>query len=159
MFCGKCGQFVNDSDKFCKNCGEAVTPINSTNYINNNPVNNNYSNQNYNDNNFQSRIVVEKEDKVNVFLVILSILLPIVGLILFLALKSETPKKAKAAGIAALISFIVGFVLSSILVSAVVVSAMENFDYLYEDFDYDSTDFEELYDEDFNNFYNNKGTI
>ena len=156
MFCGNCGQFVNDSDKFCKNCGVRVTPIENKNtyndFTNTNPIkDNNDSYQKYNENNFQSKIVVEKEDKVNVFLVILSILIPIVGLILFLTLKKETPKKAKAVGIAALISFIVGFILCIIIFNVIITSLIEDLEYIYEDFDeYDSKKLEEFFNNEFN---------
>ena len=45
------------------------------------------------------------EDRANVGLVIVSVLFPIVGLILFFVKKKETPKAAKAYIIAAVISF------------------------------------------------------
>lgn len=45
------------------------------------------------------------EDRANVGLVIVSVLFPIVGLILFFVKKKETPKAAKAYIIAAAISF------------------------------------------------------
>ena len=46
------------------------------------------------------------QEKVNGWLIILSILVPIAGLIIFFKLKDEKPKTAKISGICALISFV-----------------------------------------------------
>lgn len=56
-----------------------------------------------------------QEEKANVGLAILSFIIPIVGLILFLTKKSEKPKTAKACGISALVSVILGIVCSIIM--------------------------------------------
>ena len=58
---------------------------------------------------------VVEEDKANVGLVILSVFIPIVGIILWAVKKKETPKAAKSYGLAGLIVFIVNFVLSIII--------------------------------------------
>lgn len=57
------------------------------------------------------------EDRANVGLVILSVLFPIVGLILFFVKKKETPKAAKAYIIAAVISFVVVMIINIIIMA------------------------------------------
>ncbi len=52
------------------------------------------------------------EQKANVGLAILSFLIPIAGLIIFLVEKDKKPKTAKASGICALVSFILGMIMS-----------------------------------------------
>lgn len=52
------------------------------------------------------------EQKANVGLAILSFLFPIAGLIIFLVEKDKKPKTAKASGICALVSFILGMIMS-----------------------------------------------
>lgn len=52
------------------------------------------------------------DDKKNVLLNIISFLFPLIGLILYLVLKNQTPIKAKGCGKAALIGFIVGVIVS-----------------------------------------------
>ncbi len=57
---------------------------------------------------------VNPNDKKSTGLNILSFFIPLVGLILYLTQKDQTPIKAKACGKAALIGFIVGIVFSII---------------------------------------------
>ncbi|WP_295216675.1 hypothetical protein [Ruminococcus sp.] len=57
------------------------------------------------------------EDRANVGLVIVSVLFPIVGLILFFVKKKETPKAAKAYIIAAAISFVVCLLINIIVMA------------------------------------------
>ncbi|MBQ7202706.1 MAG: zinc ribbon domain-containing protein [Eubacterium sp.] len=52
------------------------------------------------------------EEKASIGLAILSFFIPIVGLILFLTKKDERPKTAKACGLAAIIGFAIGLILS-----------------------------------------------
>lgn len=82
-YCTKCGQELEDNAVYCTNCGAQ--------------------------NNGQT---TTKEDKSSVGFNILSFFFPIVGLILFLVWKNETPIKAKGCGISALIGFIAGIILS-----------------------------------------------
>lgn len=58
---------------------------------------------------------VVEEDKANVGLVILSVFIPIVGIILWAVKKKETPKAAKSYGLAGLIMILVNLVLSIII--------------------------------------------
>lgn len=100
MICNRCGKKVDNNSKFCPNCGQEVTASNSNN-VNNSEI----SNGNMNND----------SKKVNVGLVIVSFLIPLVGLILFIVKKDNDKKNAKACGISALIGFILGIVLSILL--------------------------------------------
>lgn len=59
-----------------------------------------------------------REEKTNVLLVIVSILIPLVGLILFLCWHKEKPKAAKVYGLCALVSAIVAFIGTVLIVLA-----------------------------------------
>lgn len=52
------------------------------------------------------------EEKANIGLAVLSFIFPIAGLIIFLVEKDKKPKTAKASGICALVSFILGMIMS-----------------------------------------------
>lgn len=84
--CNNCGIQVPDDSQFCPNCGQAVT----------------------------SAPISVKEDKPSVGLNILAFFIPLVGLILYLVQKNDTPVRAKKIGKWALIGFILGIVLSII---------------------------------------------
>ena len=72
---------------------------------------------------YQTETINQQEGKANVGLVILSVLIPIVGLIIFLVKKDSDKKTAKASGIAALISFGVSILVTIISVVAISLSA------------------------------------
>lgn len=106
MFCGNCGNKLNNGAKFCPSCG---SPVQNSKVGTNAQVNNTSNN---------NQVV---GDKVNVLFVISSFLVPILGLIFFARDKDKNPKNAKACGIAGIagfalnivimvISFILGFV-------------------------------------------------
>ena len=61
-----------------------------------------------------------KEEKANGWLVALSILIPIAGLIIFLAMKDKQPKTAKVSGICALVSFIISIIILPIFIGALI---------------------------------------
>ena len=84
--CNNCGIQVPDDSQFCPNCGQAIT----------------------------SAPISVKEDKPSAGLNILAFLFPLVGLILYLVQKKDTPVRAKKIGKWALIGFILGIVLSII---------------------------------------------
>ena len=142
MFFGECGKKIKEGSKFCTGCGTKIEPISITSSsankeevivkdnnaleekeqeitkVENTEFNNNanvvtsnsttsYNNQNVNYN--------VKVDKPSVLFNILAFFVPIVGLILFLTMKDETPKKAKSIGISALIGYIVSIVVSVIM--------------------------------------------
>ena len=86
MFCNKCGKEIADDAVVCIHCGRSV----------------------------ENRAVQgsAEEDKVSVGLCVLSVFIPLFGIIYWPLKHKETPKKAKACGIAALISWGASFVLS-----------------------------------------------
>lgn len=83
--CTKCGQELEDNALYCTVCG-ASTQSNGGN--------------------------TTVEDKNSVGFNILSFFFPLVGLILYIVWKKETPIKAKGCGIWALVGFILGLVSS-----------------------------------------------
>lgn len=86
-FCKKCGSQIDDNAQFCTACGAAQ----------NGPQQMNYS---------QPPVV----DNGGFGWGLLGCCIPLVGLILFLVWKDTKPKTAKAAGIGALISVILGVI-------------------------------------------------
>lgn len=142
MFCGECGKLIKEGNKFCTGCGTKVEPISTLNKSTNNvkeeeekvvknktkvtePVNEEKkvevtsntesvaSNNNVSSNN--TSYVKENNDKVSVWFNILAFLIPIVGLILFITMKNDTPKRAKFIGISALVGYIFSMIGSIIL--------------------------------------------
>ena len=89
-FCSKCGKELCEEAVVCPNCGCAVA--NTTQFNQKNDV----------------------EDEVSIGFVILSVLIPLFGVIYWALKHKETPKKAKACGIAAIISWAVGILFSVI---------------------------------------------
>jgi len=86
MFCNKCGKEIVDDAVVCIHCGRSVG-------------------------NGATQISYE-EDKVSVGLCVLSVFVPLFGIIYWPLKHNETPKKAKACGIAAIISWGASIVLS-----------------------------------------------
>lgn len=78
----------------------------------------------YNQNNMNATPNNQKADSSSVGFGILSFFFPIVGLILFLVWKGETPRKAKSCGIGALIGVIFNIVVS-ICYAVIIVSYLE----------------------------------
>lgn len=117
MVCNKCNAQVQDGVQYCPNCGNNLAAASVDNTMN--AANANTENQpvmpdvnqnsgvspanNGNQNNGQ--------DKVNVWLVVLSWFIPLAGLIIFFVKKDSSPKTAKASGICALISFLLNLVI------------------------------------------------
>lgn len=143
MICKWCNKEINDSAKFCPNCGGNVqdNTINKDEMVEQTIVNNVQP---------QPNIASVKEQKANVWLVILSVFIPIAGLIIFLIKKDDEKKTAKASGIAALISFGVSILITIIsvvllfsaagkFVGDVIDDAIDN-SYDYEDNDNYSDD-------------------
>lgn len=78
MYCRNCGQPIDDNATVCQNCGT---------YQNKNP---------------------NVEDNGGIGWGLLGCCIPVAGLVLFLVWKDTKPKTAKAAGIGALVSVILG---------------------------------------------------
>ena len=87
-YCSRCGKELLDDAIFCTNCGCAVDP--------------------------SIRFVRNEEDKVSVWFCVLAFLIPIFGLIYWAIKREETPKKANAVGITALISWVASIIMSVI---------------------------------------------
>lgn len=84
MFCSKCGKEIPDEAVVCVHCGCATE--NST------------------------KAIANKDDKSSFGFALLGFFIPLIGLILWLVWKNETPLKAKSAGKGALTGFIVSVV-------------------------------------------------
>ena len=100
MYCKHCGRIVDDNSNFCNNCGMRFD-----------------NRQNFND----------IDDSSSVGFAILGFFIPLVGLILFLVYESKRPKRAKSAGIGALIGFITKIVISIVCEILCVVFAYSIF--------------------------------
>lgn len=95
-FCPHCGAEVNENAIVCTKCG---CEVNNT------------------------KPATRENDEISVGLVILSVLIPLFGVIYWPVKAKETPKKAKACGIAGLISWGVS-ILISVLYSSIIMSAL-----------------------------------
>lgn len=98
MFCKNCGEQIDDRAAICPKCGV--------------PVNNNAFSQN---------------DAPSVGFGILGFFFPLIGLILYLVWKDQTPLKAKSAGKGALIGVIISIVIGviyGIVAAALIGSAV-----------------------------------
>lgn len=94
-FCSKCGKEIMDDAVICMNCGCAV----------------------------ENQPIAKNEiDEVSVGLCILSFFVPLFGVIYWPIKHKETPKKAKACGVTAIVSWAVGIVFS--IIYAVALGAM-----------------------------------
>lgn len=79
----------------------------------------NYEANNQQNNYYQNPAPIPpQEEKASAGLAILSFIIPLVGLILFLTKKNDKPKTAKACGICALVSFLLGVIGSIIMTVA-----------------------------------------
>ncbi len=99
MFCHNCGAEISDNAVVCPKCGVAVG----------------------------KKQTVDYNDAPSVGFAVLSFFIPIIGLILYLVWKDQSPLKAKSCGKGALIGFCVSValsVLSGILYSCAIVSVL-----------------------------------
>lgn len=86
MFCAKCGKEISDEAVVCTNCGCAVNGGKTISSA------------------------AAGEDIPNGGLNVLGFLIPIVGLIMYCVMHSQTPRKANQIGLFSLIGFIVGLI-------------------------------------------------
>ncbi len=101
-FCTRCGKEIHDQAVVCVHCGNAV--------------NNNTTKP-------------AAQDSSSFGYGCLGFCIPIAGLILFLVWKNETPKRAKSAGLGALISTILGVVFY--IIYFIVIIALAGSGYIY----------------------------
>lgn len=100
MYCSNCGNKLNGNEDVCLKCGVMVKKGTTSNNIN-------------------------VEDKPLVILNILSFINPVVGLILYLSLKSSTPNRAKKCGKYAIIGTIVSviiFIIAGIILAVALIN-------------------------------------
>ncbi len=92
-FCQHCGKEIVDEAVVCTNCGCSVVQTNN--------------------------VTAEVDDTVDIGLVVLSVLIPLFGIIYWPLNAKTRPKCASACGIAAIISWVICFLFSVIIMAAV----------------------------------------
>ncbi|MDE6551107.1 MAG: zinc ribbon domain-containing protein [Clostridia bacterium] len=97
MFCWNCGKEIDDKAYFCIHCG-VKTDRSSNNRVR----------------------TASPDDASSAGYGVLGFFFPIVGLILWLIWNNDYPKRAKSAGLGALISVLSGVILTVIVVAIVV---------------------------------------
>ena len=100
MYCGNCGNKIDDNSAYCNCCGARIDNIVHPN---------------------------DSDEGSSVWFAVIGFIIPIVGFILFLVYEGKKPKRAKAAGKGALIGFITKIVVSIILTILYVVFASSMF--------------------------------
>jgi len=90
-YCQNCGSFVNDKQEVCFECGTAVKKIK--------PAGSSSS----------------SDDNGGLGWGLLGFCIPVAGLILFIVWNTEKPNNAQAAGLGALISFVISILLGFIV--------------------------------------------
>lgn len=102
MFCSKCGTEISDEAVVCVHCGNAIAQPETK------P---------------ETPVV---EDKVSIGFCILSFFIPLFGVIYWALKYKETPRKAKACGITAIVSWVLNIFFSVIIsvVYAILMSAL-----------------------------------
>ena len=98
VVCIHCGCSVREKTKYCSRCGKAIMDEAVICVHCGCPV--------------QEKGVEYQDDEVSIGLCILAALIPLFGFIYCPIKYKETPKKAKACGITAIVSFLVCFVIS-----------------------------------------------
>lgn len=138
MFCVNCGKEMKGEYKFCTNCGTKVLPIESSkkeekveevkkNVVVENTVNSK---------NTTVGNEYKKEDKTSIGLSIVSFFVPVVGLVLYLIMRKETPNKAKSIGICALIGYVLSIVISVIMCIYIFAIGIPQFTYKHGPYQY-----------------------
>lgn len=77
MYCQKCGVLNSEDAKFCKNCGNSLQQPTQT-----------FTQQ--------QEFIDKKEESVGAAYIILALLIPLIGFILYFSWKKEQPKKANS---------------------------------------------------------------
>lgn len=98
-YCSTCGEEINENAVVCIKCGCSIPPQHTANHS------------------------IPMKDEAEVGLIILSALIPIIGLILWALKNKDSPNAAKSYGVAALIVFgiwIAIYIFVAILVSSTV---------------------------------------
>lgn len=117
--CKNCKEQVQEENKFCTNCGgaEFITETESQPEQQNEQNNGTFEQSSPPPQPYYNTVpLTDSVDKVNPWLVVLSVLIPIVGIILFFVKKKDKPKEAKACGIAGLVVIILNVLISIIII-------------------------------------------
>ena len=96
-YCTKCGAQLSDDAAFCTACGTSVNDSAPLNDI------------------YGTGYAPAEKDEISVGFCVISALLPIFGIVFWLLKYKETPRKAKACGITAIISWVLSFILGTLL--------------------------------------------
>lgn len=121
-YCPRCGQPSNDINNVCSSCGFVFFNQNQS-----------YGGQQYANQPVYNPNMYRPMDAPNVGFGVLGFFFPLIGLILYLCWKDQTPLKAKSAGKGALIGFISSVVISIITVIVLVsVGSLALFDEFYD---------------------------
>ena len=96
-YCQHCGAEMHDEAAVCVKCGCSVLPV--------------------------TPAVPEVDNSISVGLVILSVLIPLFGVIYWAVKAKDRPRCARACGIAAIVSWVVGFLFGMVM-SAVLAGGM-----------------------------------
>lgn len=155
MFCRECGKKVEDGNKYCTGCGAKIEPIKMDKKVD---VDESNKSQEVNEGNKAQDVTNAstpnqttnelKKDKISIGFNILSFFVPIVGLILFLVYRKETPRRANAIGICA----IIGYVLS--IVARILLGICLNIFFLKENITNRPNNYRYEYQYRYNNRYN-----
>ena len=149
--CPFCGYEAAESMKFCPNCGAALNVNNNQQDYNADYQQNNYSQQGFNpqyqqynygqqygynqygQNNYGNQYggFENPEDVPSTGFNVLSFFFPLIGLILYLVWNDKKPRRAKAAGKAALIGFITGIVFNIVVYVLSALAGFTMFSYIY----------------------------
>ena len=103
MFCSKCGNKIEKGTKFCSKCGQEVGKNSRVLEVKD-------------EKNTDNRLVDfdKNQGEANVFLVIASFIIPLLGLVLYITDKDKNVKNAKACGIAAIVGFVINIIFTVI---------------------------------------------
>ena len=145
MYCTNCGNKLNDTDKFCVNCGEKRTIVENIN-VNNNNINNN----NNGSNGLKIASIILGTISIGGSLLFIfapfCFILSIIGLILGIcALK-------KGKNVSGILLNSIGFVLSIIITIFIVLA----FIFMFEHVDMDNYDYGDRINDYYNEYNHNK---
>lgn len=104
-YCQHCGKSMPDDALVCPNCGQPVAGVLNSDQSKNKDVINDQTTTTTEKPNIDGTMV-SKKDTGNFGWAVLGFFIPIVGLILFLVWRKDTPRNANSAGIGALVGVV-----------------------------------------------------
>ena len=131
MICEKCGTTIPEGSRFCPTCGAAVSSFGTTQSFEAGSSQQGYNQQGYTQQGYTQQpyynapqTAPAQPDAPSTGFGILSFFFPLVGLILYLVWKDDSPLKAKSAGKGALIGLIVSVVMVVLLLVIMPIALM-----------------------------------